>query len=47
MSDETGGVFITLPLPDKQIFRYQAADDILELLYRNPYRKFTLTSSRA
>ncbi len=46
MSDETEGVFITLPLPDKQIFRYEAADDILELLYRNPYREFTVTELR-
>jgi predicted nucleotidyltransferase len=39
-------VFITIPLPDKQIFRYEAADDILELLYRNPYREFTVTELR-
>jgi predicted nucleotidyltransferase len=46
MSNETEGVFITIPLPDKQIFRYEAADDILELLYRNPYREFTVTELR-
>lgn len=46
MSDETAGVFITLPLPDEQVFRYQAADDILELLFRNPYREFTITELR-
>ena len=50
MSDENDGgetgVFIPIPLPDDQIFRYQAADDILELLYRNPHREFTVTQLR-
>lgn len=46
MSDEKNGVFITLPLPDEQIFRYKAADDILRLLYRNPHREFTVTELR-
>lgn len=46
MSDETSGVFLPLPLPEKQVFRYQAADDILELLYRNPHSEFTITQLR-
>lgn len=46
MSDEEGGVFLSLPLPNQQVFRYQAADDILELLYRNPHREFTVTQLR-
>jgi predicted nucleotidyltransferase len=46
MSDETSGVFLPLPLPEKQVFRYQAADDILELLYRNPHNEFTITQLR-
>jgi predicted nucleotidyltransferase len=46
MSDEESGVFLSLPLPNKQVFRYQAADDILELLYRNPHREFTVTQLR-
>ena len=46
MSDEKSGVFLKLPLPNQQIFRYQAADDILELLYRNPHREFTITQLR-
>jgi Nucleotidyltransferase domain. len=46
MSDEKSGVFLSLPLPNKQVFRYQAADDILELLYRNPHREFTVTQLR-
>lgn len=47
MSDDAGGVFLTLPLPDEHVFRYQAADDILELLYRNPHREFTITQLRS
>jgi predicted nucleotidyltransferase len=46
MSDERSGVFLPLPLPEEQVFRYQAADDILELLYRNPHRDFTITQLR-
>ena len=46
MSDEESGVFLSLPLPNQQVFRYQAADDILELLYRNPHREFTVTQLR-
>lgn len=46
MSDEKSGVFITLPLPDNQIFRYEAADDVLELLSRNPHRAFSVTELR-
>lgn len=41
------GVFLELPLPqDQHIFRYKAADDILELLYRNPHKQFTVTELR-
>lgn len=46
MSDEIPGVFLSLPLPEGQIFRYRAADDILELLYRNPHREFTVSELR-
>ena len=50
MSDDNdgggNGVLIPIPLADNQIFRYQAADDILELLYRNPHREFTVTQLR-
>lgn len=47
MSDEMGGVFLQLPLPsDQHVFRYKAVDDILELLYRNPHREFTITELR-
>lgn len=40
------GVFVSMPLPDYHVFRYQAADDILELLYRNPHKAFTITQLR-
>jgi predicted nucleotidyltransferase len=46
MSDDKSRVFLSLPLPDQQIFRYQAADDILELLFRNPHREFAVTQLR-
>lgn len=46
MSDEKAGVFVPLPLPDEQVFRYQAADDVLELLYTNPHRQFSITELR-
>ncbi len=31
---------VRLPLPDEQIFRYEAMDDILEILARNPTNEF-------
>lgn len=34
-------VEIRLPLPDDQIFRYEAMDDILEITARNPTDEFT------
>jgi len=46
MSDENVGVFLPMPLPDKHVFRYQAADDVLELLYRNPHEEFRVTQLR-
>ena len=46
MSDESPGVHIPIPLPEKHVFRYQAADDILELLYRNPHEDFRITELR-
>lgn len=46
MSDEKRGVFLPLPLPAQHVFRYQAADDVLELLYRNPHQEFRITELR-
>lgn len=39
-------ISILMPLPEEQIFRYKAADDILELLYRSPHTEFTVTQLR-
>jgi len=47
MSDgKEWGVVLTMPLPEEQVFRYRATGDILELLYRNPHREFTVTELR-
>lgn len=46
MSDERAGVSIPIPLPEDHVFRYQAMDDILTLLYRNPHQEFTVSQLR-
>lgn len=46
MSDGKSEVSLPIPLPNQQVFRYQAADDLLELLYRNPHNEFTVTQLR-
>jgi len=46
MSDERTGVSIPIPLPETHIFRYEAMDDILTLLYRNPHQEFTVSQVR-
>lgn len=43
MTNEAG---CSSPYPDEHVFRYQAADDILELLYRNPHEEFAVTQLR-
>ncbi|MFW6196884.1 MAG: hypothetical protein ACOC5D_06075 [Thermoplasmatota archaeon] len=40
------GVIIPLPPPDEHIFRNQAMDDILEILYKNPYDEFSIRELR-
>lgn len=35
------GVEVRLPLPDEQVFRYGAMDDIVEILARNPSEEFS------
>lgn len=42
----TSGVFIPIPLSEDKIFRNQAMDDILELLYRNPHDEFGIRELR-
>jgi predicted nucleotidyltransferase len=34
-------VKVRLPLPDEQVFRYEAMDDVLEITARNPTREFS------
>jgi predicted nucleotidyltransferase len=46
MSVNIPTVEIDLPLPEEQVFRYQAMEDIIELLVRNPHREFTVTELR-
>jgi len=46
VSDENAGVSIPIPLPEDQVFRYGAMDDILTLLYRNPHQEFTVSQLR-
>lgn len=41
-------VTLTLPFPfgNEQVFRYQALEDIIEVLIRNPFRSFTVSQLR-
>lgn len=34
------GVLLSIPLGENRVFRNQATDDVLELLYRNPHEEF-------
>lgn len=40
------GVLLPIPLPSVRVFRNQAMDDILELLYRNPHEEFGVRELR-
>lgn len=46
MSDDTLGVVLPIPLTADHVFRYQAMDDILTLLVRNPHQEFTVSQLR-
>ena len=47
MIDQNGpGVLLPIPLGEDKIFRNQATDDILELLYRNPHEEFGVRQLR-
>jgi predicted nucleotidyltransferase len=43
---ETPGVLVPIPLPEERVFRNQAMDDILALLYRNPHDAFGVRELR-
>jgi predicted nucleotidyltransferase len=46
-SDRIGaGIFVSVPLPSEQIFRYAAMDDIVGLLVRNPHQEFRVRQLR-
>ncbi|QLH79104.1 nucleotidyltransferase domain-containing protein [Halosimplex rubrum] len=40
------GVLVPVPLGEERVFRNQATDDILELLYRNPHEEFGVRQLR-
>jgi predicted nucleotidyltransferase len=42
----TPGVLVPIPLPEERVFRNQAMDDILALLYRNPHDAFGVRELR-
>lgn len=45
--DQDGpGVLLPIPLGEDKVFRNQATDDILELLYRNPHEEFGVRQLR-
>jgi len=46
MSDEQTGVVLPIPLPEDHAFRYQAMDDILTVLVRNPHHEFSVSQLR-
>ncbi|MEF8827187.1 MAG: nucleotidyltransferase domain-containing protein [Halapricum sp.] len=40
------GVLVSIPLGEKRVFRNQAMDDVLELLFRNPHTEFGVRQLR-
>jgi len=46
LSDHSVTVTLPFPLGDKQVFRYRALEDVLQLLIRNPFRSFTVRQLR-
>lgn len=46
MSDDQIGVVVPIPLPADHVFRYQAMDDILTVLVRNPHQAFSVSQLR-
>jgi predicted nucleotidyltransferase len=45
LSDQTV-LHVPFPFGEEQVFRYQAAEDILELVIRNPFREFSVRQLR-
>lgn len=44
---ECSCVCVPIPLPEERVFRNQAMDDIVELLYRNPHEEFGIRQLRS
>ena len=40
------GLHVPFPLGEEQVFRYEAMEDVLELLIRNPFREFSVRQLR-
>lgn len=45
-SVQTTTIHLSFPLGEQRVFRYEALEDILQLLIRNPFRAFTVTQLR-
>lgn len=45
-SEQSVGLHVPFPLGEEQVFRYEAMEDVLELLIRNPFREFTVRQLR-
>lgn len=46
VDQDVAGVLLPIPLGEDKVFRNQATDDILELLYRNPHEEFGVRQLR-
>ncbi|WP_138007127.1 hypothetical protein [Halalkalirubrum salinum] len=44
--EQYGGLYISFPFGEEQVFRYGAMEDVLELLIRNPFREFSVRQLR-
>jgi predicted nucleotidyltransferase len=44
--DRLVGVHLPFPFGEEQVFRYEAMEDVLELLIRNPFREFSVRQLR-
>ncbi|MUV89205.1 nucleotidyltransferase domain-containing protein [Halapricum sp. CBA1109] len=45
-SEQKVGFHLPFPLGEEQVFRYEAMEDVLELLFRNPFREFSVRQLR-
>lgn len=45
-SNQSVGLSLPFPFGEEQVFRYEAMEDVLELLIRNPFREFSVRQLR-